>query len=63
MDGNERILYRLNKKIVEKLNLHFRIKHFRFTYFPRFLFIKDYRCVVLTSFEIVWTRKLFGFDD
>ena len=60
MDGYERILCRQNKQDSLKVNfciLELSILDFRIS--------QDFyssKTIVLTSFEIVWTRTLFGFD-
>ena len=61
MDWYERILCRQNKQDSLKVNFFIlELSHLDFHISQKFCSSKT---IFLTSFEIVWTRKLFGFDD
>ena len=53
---------RQNKKIVKK-KVKFCIFKLSILDFHIFQDFCSSKTIFLTSFEIVWTRKLFGFDD
>ena len=61
MDGYERILCRQNKQ--DSLKVNFCILELSILDFHISQDFYSSKTIVLTSFEIVWTRTLFGFDD